>query len=87
MSRYGTRHRKLRAELVERYEAAGRGTPCALCHQPMHDPPPMLHLAHNDDGSYAGLAHKACNIGDAGRLAFRRLRGTDDPAPRPRTKW
>jgi hypothetical protein len=59
----------------------------------MTDPPSELHLAHmhnrldprrNDMAS--GLAHRRCNIGDAGRLALERLRGRD-PKPRPRTKW
>ena len=85
--RYGATHRAHRQRLVRRYEYEGRGWPCALCTQPMHDHPRQLHLAHNDDGSYAGLAHAACNNADAARLGHDRRYGRVDPQPRPRTQW
>lgn len=88
--RYGTTHRHLRTHLVTRYEQDGRGWPCALCDQPMHDHPSQLHLAHNADSSHAGLAHKACNTGDAARIGNRTRHGYDgqpNPQPRPRTQW
>lgn len=87
-ARYRTPHRQLRNQLIARYENDGRGWPCALgCGQPMHDPPTMLHLAHNDDGTYAGLAHAACNTAAAARIGNITRIQRHDPKPRPRTQW
>ena len=87
LRRYGTIHRRLRAQLVAAYENSGRGWPCALCDTPMTDDPTRLHLAHHDDGQHAGLAHAGCNTGDAARIGNVTRVGRHDPSPRPRTRW
>lgn len=83
-SRYGMAHRRMRQRLLAEYRPGL--TPCALCGQPMADPPRRLHLAHNKHGGWAGLAHATCNLREAQALGVKTKKGID-PEPRPRTRW
>lgn len=55
---YGTEHRKVREQLLARFQP---GDPCALCGKPMTSSRD-LDLAHNEDRSgWKGLSHATCN--------------------------
>jgi hypothetical protein len=70
MSRYGRRHRAIRAALLP--EALGR--PCLHCGRPML-PGQALDLDHRADGAgYRGMVHAVCNRAEGGRRGNAEIR-------------
>ena len=73
MHRYGKQHKQLRRRL-ERVVKAGLAT-CCRCSGPIH-PDSEWHLDHTDDGrDYLGVAHKRCNLREAGKARMAQLDG------------
>lgn len=84
---YGAAHQRARARAIAAHR---RGDPCAICTEPMLDPPGKLDLAHNEAGTgYLGLAHARCNRGAAGALTdyHGRRKPGPDPDPKPWDGW